>query len=544
MATFFLFTSFNFSNATIQEPVDSMEYVNVIIAPQEWYETASILANYHTSRGILTTVANTSWIYSNYEAAEDPPFTGYADRFLVRFFIRDYDYVLAKKIITFLRDSTYHPNLEYITLLGSGEIIPASYYLYSPFRTLYRVFDRLVPSIYNNRIATDFFYTSPNYDLWPNFKVGRLPVSTEQQAAHVINKIITWQENVEWEWFQNAYLAGDHPDHPEEMDLDGCYVGEMIIADAINNNYFQGMNCEKLFWTEDRFYPKDVLEVLEQGDAGFLYVITHGSIDRWYFVETNPLFIQTNDVLNIPENKNLPVVVSVACMVGAYDTMCAQSFGFSRGNPSLGQSILLSEGAGIAYVGTTRATLGSPQLYLDNGEVVITKQRGIAGLLNYFFSSYHQGYTRLGDISYNALKSYVNDNVFGLQPGREEAFAVLVSYVVLGDPVLELPEQQINTRPSYTVPSISALNPEGMTSETYSRPWYSHDSTIEFYITTTSPTISIKIIDIHKDLVVFRDSFELIDPLYSYNPEETGRYLIRAIGDDGKEGWLYFTVQY
>ena len=55
----------------------STDAVNVILTPEKFYDQAVDLKNFHDNQGTLTEVVNTSWINSNYEPSEDPPYIGY-----------------------------------------------------------------------------------------------------------------------------------------------------------------------------------------------------------------------------------------------------------------------------------------------------------------------------------------------------------------------------------------------------------------------------------------------------------------------------------
>lgn len=521
---------------------------NIIISPPRFYRAAKELKEFHDNYGIPTKVINTTWISEYYQTAPSPTYAGYSNRIITRLFVKNYDFNLAKKIINFLRDDLSHPELEYVTLFGNGAFVPPSYYIHSRGRMLRRIFLLLsLPDIYNNIVATDFFYTSPDYDIIPDFKVGRLPVSNENEAFALVEKIKDWRENENFDWFKNIYVGGDQPNLPEEMSLKGCYAGEMIGVDAINQNYFSSMDITKLFWTENKFNKKDILEALELGNAGFMYMMAHGFVDRWgTYMETDP-FIYADNILDLPENKNIPVIVSVACMSGAYDTNLICTLNLDKGTKSLGEAFLLSKGAGIAYVGTTRATLGSPLLYLDEGEVVITKERGIAGMLTYFFEAYYNGEYILGDMTKKAIERYINENNFPLRPERENDFIVLASFVLLGDPALDIPSfNYLNTlidpckQPDFTV-----INPEGFTEEEYPRPWYYIKNEIEILIETDSPYINIKRIDINSDTVVEKRSFYPTGEsfVYTFTSYEPTEYLIRAETIDWKESWLYLTTK-
>jgi hypothetical protein len=176
---------------------------NIILTPPEFYEQAKSLENFHDGKGTATEVVNTSWVYTNYANASDPPYEGYKNSSITGWDnIAGYNYSLAKRIVNYLDDDTVHPNLKYVTIFGTARLVPPSYYVYITHS-----------SPYNNWIPTDFFFASPEYDLVPNYMVGRLPVDSIEEAEHVVQKIKNWAENVSWDWFNNVYLVGGRPSY-------------------------------------------------------------------------------------------------------------------------------------------------------------------------------------------------------------------------------------------------------------------------------------------------------------------------------------------
>jgi len=495
--------------------------------------------------GTPTTIVNISWIEQTYTPAPSPSYLGYANRIIPRLFVHRYDYQRARTIISFLRDTSCFTNGTYLTLFGNGKYIPPSYYIYSQGRVMTSLGIIPLPSFYNNIVASDFFYTSPNYDFIPEYKVGRLPVATVEEAWAVVQKIINWKQNVNWEWFKNVYVAGDQPNLLEEINLNGSYVGEMIACDAINKEYFTDMDVTKLFWTDGLFTKAHILDVLEEGNAGFFYMMAHGYVDRWGTYKENDPFIYADDLFALPEKNNIPIVVSVACMCGAYETDLAMPYALRHGTRSLGEAVIISEGAGIAYIGTTRATLGSPLIYLDQGQVVITKERGIAGMLTYLFAAYRNGIHTLGDLMDQAILTYLDQNTFPVQPEKDNSFVVLMSFVLLGDPALEIPHYTQTNPDKFLLPHITPNDPEGYTNEEYSRPWYYTNTKISLSIVTDSPAITIKRIDIPTETVVERvvlNASQNNTFTYSFTSETPTQYLIRAESIDAKETWFYLTT--
>jgi len=123
---------------------------NIIITPSEFSSTAQELADMHSNEGVESEVITISWIFEHYPEVEDAPFDGYKDSSNEGWSeIENYNYSLAKKIISFLRDDSAHPNLEYVTIMGNGINVPPSYYF------LYGWGD------YDSWVPSDFFYTSP-----------------------------------------------------------------------------------------------------------------------------------------------------------------------------------------------------------------------------------------------------------------------------------------------------------------------------------------------------------------------------------------------
>jgi parallel beta-helix repeat protein len=495
---------------------DLTDAKNIIITPPELYEQAKSLKDFHDGN-VSTEVVNTTWIYSNYANASDPPYEGYKNHSLPNWSeIQGYNYSLAKRIIKYLDNGTAHPNLKYVTLFGNARLVPPSYYIYI-----------LHNSPYENWIPTDFFYASPEYDLFPEYMVGRLPVNNSNEAEHVVQKIISWDGNKSWDWFKNVTLAGGRPSYS------AYYKGELIIVDSINRNSFNGMNITKLFKTDGNFTKANVLNALS-GDTGMLYIISHGEGDlireSSYF---RPLYV--SDLLSLDSNSKAPVVVSSACTCGAFDTNVL----YGDFNRSFGEGVLLSNAAGIAYIGGVRVSYFDPSFYLQDGYLMIAKMPYMDGMLAYVFEAYHNGSQTLGNITKTAIEKYVAENNFS----NVKYNVTLFEFVLLGDPALELPSQQPGV--SYPQPNSTAVNPRGYVGGTYGNiPWYTTNTSITIHSTTDSPKVYTKRIDTITDTTVERREDSTTEGAFDYTFMSSKKtdYLVRTESEDGKEGWLYVTV--
>jgi parallel beta-helix repeat protein len=497
---------------------EGSDVVNIIITPPSLFDQAIELKTFHDSEVTSTAVVNTTWIYDQYEEADDPPFDGYSDPTLPGWdTIHDYNYSLAKRIINFLCDIDEHPNLQYVTLLGNALLVPPSYYYYYSWT------------------PTDFFYASPDCDLISNYFVGRLPVNNAIEAAHVIDKIKNW--NATSDLFRNIAVAGGKPFYTPYD------IGEMITTDSINRGFFEGVNPTKYFKTEESFDRINLTHPL-MGDTGLLYHIGHGSGTAWS-LEGDPLGVE--DVMSLPASDTSPVVVSIACMNGAFDTNLID-MGF---NVSFGESILLSDAGGIAYIGGSRSNAGVPYFTLDEGYINISKEPYMAGMLTYLMEAYHKGGSTLGNLTTQAMMTYIEHNNFSDPIDSFTFFA----FVLLGDPALQLPPRPSESK--YQTPHSSIESPlayiDAQLLQSFMPMGYGEiplgvvKENMTIISTTNSPTVDVKLIDSlmkFDEMVLERVSMPTVGGSVSYEflPTYATLYSIRTITEDGREGWLYATA--
>jgi parallel beta-helix repeat protein len=488
---------------------------NIIVTAPALYASAQLLKQFHEAEGTSTAIVNTTWIYDSYAPSDDPPYNGYKDATMTgKNLIHGYNYTLAKKIISFLNATDAHPHLKFVTILGNARMVPPSYY-----------FDY-------NCLPTDFFYASPDLDIVPNFRIGRLPVNDSLQADHLIQKIMNWRGATDL--FGKVTVAGGKP---FETAFD---IGELISVDSINRGYFRGIKPVKCFQTDNTF-NKDNLTRALQGDTGLLFWICHGSGDAWYLIE-DPL--NTTDVMSLSSNDQTPIVLSIACGNGAYDTHL-YDLGFTI---SAGESILLSDAGGIAYIGGARSNAGTPIFSLENGNLKIEKESYMAGMLLFTLKAYNDGDTALGDLTFHATQTYLSHNDLTYIPDLYAYF----SLVLLGDPALQLPQRP--TGKEFKQPELSmetpALSIDAVRfdrsispSMTGSLPLCSIQQDVTLQIDTDSPLIDMKLVDAQAfyNATKKTGTIPVIDNIadYEFTTKDSSLYSIRAATQDGKEGWLY-----
>lgn len=487
----------------------SSSATNVIITHPNFYDQAVELKEFHDDQGVPTEVVKTTWIGINYKPSENPPYIGYKNPILKDWIkIKFYKYNLAKKIISYLRDTASHPNLEYVTLMGNGIHVPPSYYYCENTYGL-------------GWVPTDFLYSSPDFDLVPNYYVGRLPVNTKKEAAHIVDKIKNWDSV---DLFTNITIIGGQPFGTS------YFLGELIPLQSVNKDYFEGSNIIKKFESSDEFNRASVIEALS-GDSGIFYHFGHGNV---HVFDTGVGYITPKDVYEIPATDRAPIIASSACSDGKYDTYMV----FENSFVSFGQAVLNADAGGIAYIGGSRTNFEGSIFMLEEGRMKFLKERYIGAAMTYVMKGYSEDRGTLGNITAHALYDYqLNNNM----SDALDLFSFF-SFVLLGDPALEIPARPMGS--SYDLPNSTVTSNIDYIKQdkNSSIPVNALGENVTIISDTNSPTVNIKLMDLDGQpfLINKVEKATVSDKVkYEFSRNSTGNYLIRIETEDGKEGWIY-----
>lgn len=399
------------------------------------------LGDFYRERGFNVTVVDTEYIDKYYapvkNITEYPGFYNvvYKDP-VYQLLVEHYNHVLARKIIRYLTET--YGSYSHVLLIGNAVDVPPSFYFqYST--SLYYYLDP-----YNAWIPTDLFYADLDRDLVPDLYVGRIPFSDEELVKYVIGKIIAWY-NTTVATGNTLFMSGGYPFGFAEM------FGETALSTFTLFNLTWTFNTYLLTRTSGN-YNADNVKFILQGNAGALwyFILSHGSGNTFSDLIATPegIFWETlatsSDLLAMDPNPAVPVVSSVACMNGAWDTELVPPW-FPV--PSIGQAILLSPAGGIAYIGSARVAweLLGPFVYhkgvsynlfygatLLHGEVIAA------------YNSYRlMGKpTTLGEVVATGITWYLADtsDVASSDPMFAELIvSEIMMLSLLGSPALELP---------------------------------------------------------------------------------------------------------
>jgi hypothetical protein len=316
-----------------------------------------------------------------------------------------------------------------VALLGDALLVPPSFYYHSALEQALNRHSAKASRTHAQWIPTDIFYASPDYDLVPNYAVGRISVNDAAEARHVVGKIVRWRQEADWSWFRNVHIFG--------------WAFPKAEADGL----WSGMNVTRSLEEDDRMEKVYIEAALTTRDLGFLWGVTHASVAA---LAGHSSVLSADDLMHYPPHSRVPIVVSISCSSGTFDLDLLDvpgpgaidtplgTINFGSGyTHSFGEAVLKSPGAGIAYFGSSRLASGTVSYYLSGTNRVVIRDRSIAQLFYGLLQSYDHGTDTLGKLYSDALFGFVSKNDLA---GNPRNVATVFKSVLLGDPALKIPQ--------------------------------------------------------------------------------------------------------
>ncbi len=197
--------------------------------------------------------------------------------------------------------------------------------------------------------------------------IGRIPVSTPDQAQSVVNKIINYNSpGKKGDWQNVLCFIGDDGDNNIHMrDAD-------ILAQSVSENY-PVYNIEKIYldaWPKTgtslgQRYPEVNRAISERIRKGSLLINYTGHGNELRLADENIMDI--NDAMSWTNKDRLPVFMTATCEFSRFD------------NPervSAGEMLLLNpNGGGIALFSTTRLVYARPNFFLNQNFIRFVMER-------------------------------------------------------------------------------------------------------------------------------------------------------------------------
>ena len=505
---------------------------SIILSPDELKESAQALQTIQQKDGYTATVTLLSEIASITEAPP-PQFegvTGFLEASTdLRARISAYDNSLARKIQQYILQLSDQGKIQYLTIMGDATYIPPSYYVFSPDNM--DSYDRWVP--------TDILYGAPKSggkDFPLVVSVGRLPVRDKDEARQVVAKIDRYRKNLDPEWFRNVdFMAGDP--------FNGDYFGELSTTKAINLDYFEGMKINRFYKSEAKFTTEPFMNSMKAGKHGFVWGFGHGGGDG---LALEPGYITSKNIMDLPEINELPIFLSEACGNGAFDTRLAKSnFGTNtvlKYPTSFSESIVLSKGGGIAYVGGARINYAGWNMNYDKGIPNLKRVYYMDSIIEYFSENYHKKAGALGDISRKALETYAQRDWFGVNAPLIKTF---FGFTLQGDPTLKIPFFTGTKKRS--VPQIQPDTEKPINMGNL--PLFSIDDGSKLEVKSDADTLQYILVDYQNTSKPVKSEGNFLKASSNTFQNEFHDFVktkmaLRVITDDGKENRIVFLGRY
>ncbi len=391
----------------------------LIITHPNFMAAAQRLADFHRNQqGLFVKVVTTEQVYHQFSA-------GRQDLTAMRNYIR----LLHSK----------QARLRYVTLFGD-----ASY----DYKDRTSINTNFLP-IYESYESFDpiFSYASDDYlgfleegeGNWPEnlagdhtleIGIGRLPVTTTEEAHRLVDKIIRYTTSVSsmgtWRQ-QTAYIVDDgdaniHVDHAERLntllDTSSNFLSKKIYLDSYEQDI--GPSGERA--------PEMSRSILDAFDAGALMIdfIGHGNEQLWMDEQV----LTFNEIDQLRNFEKLPLLITATCEFGRYDDPIAAS----------GAERLLTSNAGaIGLLTTTRPVFANTNFEVNRsfheaftqviqgadvprlGDLIrVTKNNSLSGPINRNFTLLGDPMMKLAYPTYNILLEDPvvgeNDTLSALEP--------------------------------------------------------------------------------------------------------------------------------
>lgn len=375
----------------------------LIISSPLFLEQAQQLADFHSERdGMSCTVVNVNEIYNEFS-------TGTPDPSGVRDFIR----------MVYRRNGS---GMRYVTLFGRASF---------DYRDLLGTARNFVPCYEANpnphremTTGTDDFFGMMDHNEGLNCSgrvdigIGRLPVSTTDEAELALNKIRRYYDLAEThgDWKTNVLFLSD--DEVSE------YVGNNETYAAMFDTIVPSLNALKLYCGAYPHVNTSTGVTIPQANAALMRTLNDGVFMLCYSGHggvkglTGDNVFTTSHINALQNHEKMPFVFTATCEFSKYD------------NPlliSAGEHLFLHpDGGTVAMLTTVRPTVGSNNVKLGKALMNVLMRKDEDGKLK-----------RMGDIVRMAKSNSVNYSSSNIN--------ININFVYLGDPALRLtfPEEDV-----------------------------------------------------------------------------------------------------
>ncbi len=244
-----------------------------------------------------------------------------------------------------------------------------------------------------------------------DLSVGRLPVSTVDEADGVVEKIIAYKSPAALGNWRNAvtFVADDEDWNIHINDADAIAEKARAKYPVYNYNKIYLDAFQRVNTPAGARYPDVNIAILNSLNRGTLIMnyVGHGGVNNW----AHERIFNMNDIQQLRNRTRLPLFVTATCEFSKFDKSGGQTAGeVLINNPN---------GGAIALITTVRLVYSSQNFTLNDA------------LFKYIFEPYHGRIPTMGELLSAAKNSIPKD-------------ANNRKFLLLGDPALKLNYPELN----------------------------------------------------------------------------------------------------
>jgi len=239
------------------------------------------------------TVVTTEYIYSSQSGRDNP-----------------------EKIRNFIKYAYQNWQTTYVLLGGDADVIPCRYaYAYAggPASIPCDLYYSDLDGDWDANANDVFGEFADSVDMYPDVFVGRAAVSNGTAAALFVQKFLAYSSDSTAAYLSKAVLGG--------FDLNSQTHGESTMEFYEDTYVPSSMKpCNKVYDSHTGDHRSNLMAYLEAGQHFWIHT-DHGNKDCLGCGYTNhDWLLYPNDLYGLTNGDNLTIFMSIACLVGAFDT--------------------------------------------------------------------------------------------------------------------------------------------------------------------------------------------------------------------------------